>query len=144
MKFMPTMFKPVKTKTVRKYLTALPPERRESVEFLHEFIQKASPKLKSHFAYNMLGYGSFKYTNYKKEVIEWPTVALASQKNYISLYVCALDDGEYLAEKYAKELGKVNVGRSCIRFKKLSDLNLPVLKKLLQKAAKIPGLDPEK
>ena len=141
---MPNMFKPIKGKTVKEYLAALPPERLKPIEFLHEFIQKASPKLKSHFAYNMLGYGSFKTKNYKKEIIEWPTVALANQKNYISLYVCALEDGEYLAEKYQKDLGKVDVGKSCIRFKKLADLNLPVLKKVLQQAAKMPGLVSEK
>ena len=43
-----------------------------------------------------------------------------------------------------KDLGKVSVGRSCIRFKKLTDLNLPAVKKLLQKAAKMPGLIMEK
>ncbi len=141
---MSNMFKPTKAKTVKEYLAALPAERKEPIEFLHEFIQKTSPKLKSYFAYNMLGYGSFKYKNYKKEVIDWPTVSLASQKNYISLYVCALEGGEYLAEKYQKDLGKVDVGRSCIRFKKLTDLNLPAVKKLLQKAAKMPGLVAEK
>ncbi len=115
-------------------------ERRESVEFLHRFIQKISPTLKPHFAYNMLGYGSFKYKNYKKEELDWPIIALASQKNYISVYVCAVENGEYLAEKYKKELGKVSVGKSCIRFKKLEDLNLKTLEKVLKLAAKSPGL----
>lgn len=65
---------------------------------------------------------------------------MASQKNYISIYVCALSDGKYIAETYQKELGKVSVGRSCIRFKKLDDVELPVLKKVIQQAAKHPGL----
>lgn len=134
------MFKPVKAKTVAQYLKAVPKERKETIEFLHTFIQKASPKLTSHFAYNMIGYGSFPYRNYKKEKISWPIVALASQKNYMSIYVCAVDRGEYLAEKFKKELGKVSVGKSCIRFKKLEDLNLPVLKKVLKLAAHFPGL----
>ncbi len=133
------MFKPTKAKTVAEYLKALPPERRELVEFLHSFIQKAVPSLKPHFASNMLGYGSFPYTNYKKELIEWPVVALASQKQYVSLYVCAVKDGKYLAEMHAKELGSVSVGKSCIRLKKLSDLHLPTLKKIIQAAAKQPG-----
>jgi hypothetical protein len=99
------------------------------------------PKLKSHFAYNMLGYGSFPYLNYKKGMIDWPVIALANQKNYVSIYVCSVDKGEHIAEKYQKELGKVSVGRSCIRFKKLEDLNLPGLKKVLLLAAKNPGLE---
>lgn len=134
------MFKPTKAKTVKEYLQALPPERKEPIEFLHAFIQKTAPKLKPNFLYNMLGYGSFPYKNYKKEDIEWPVIALASQKNYISLYVCCVVQGGYLAEKHKKELGKVSVGKSCIRFKKLSDLNLDVLKKVIKEAAKNPGL----
>ncbi len=88
----------------------------------------------------MLGYGSFKYLDSKKKPQEWPVVALANQKNYISLYVCALDDGEYLAEKYQDELGKVSIGRSCIRFKKIDDINVDGFKKILKLAAKSPGL----
>ena len=138
------MFKPVKAKSVKEYFGMLPKERREPMDFLHTFIQKTAPSLKPVFAYNMPGYGTFKYKNYKKELIDWPIIALANQKNYMSLYVCAIDNGEYLAEKYKDELGKVSVGKSCIRFKKLDDLNLKTLKKVIQLAAKSPGLIGEK
>lgn len=134
------MFKPTKAKTVKQYMESLPPERREIVEYLHEYIQKTAPTLKPHFAYNMLGYGSFPYKNYKKEIIQWPTIALASQKNHISVYVCAVVDGKYIAETYKDDLGKVKVGKSCINFKKLSDLNFDTLKKVLKAAEKNPGL----
>lgn len=134
------MFKVTKAKTVKEYLASVPKERQILISFLHSFIQKAAPKLKPHFAYNMLGYGSFPYRNYKKELISWPVVALANQKNYVSVYVCAVDKGKYVAEKYKKELGKVSVGKSCIRFKKIEDVNLPVLKKVIQQAARNPGL----
>src|SRR3989344_2416332 len=118
------MFKPTKAKSVKEYFAALPLERREPMEFLDKFIKKTVPKLKPNFLYNMLGYGSFTYINSKKQVLDWPVIALASQKNYISIYVCAVKDGEYIAEIYKDELGKVSVGRSCIRFKKIEDLNL--------------------
>ncbi len=134
------MFKPTKAKTVKNYLAAVPADRRELVEFMHDFIQKSAPSLKPHFSYNMLGYGSFPYRNYKKEQIEWPVIALASQKHYISLYVCAVENGKYIAEKHKKELGKVKVGKSCISFKKLEDVNLVTLKKVLKAAEKNPGL----
>lgn len=134
------MFKHVKAKTVKEYLAQVPADRKDIITFLHAFIQKAAPKLKPHFAYNMLGYGSFPYKNYKKEMIQWPIISLANQKNYVSIYVCSLDGGTYVAEKYKKELGKVSVGKSCIRFKKIEDVHLPVLKKVIQAAAKKPGL----
>ncbi len=134
------MFKPTKAKTIAEYFAALPAERREILESVHDFIQKTAPKLTPNFLYNMPGYGSFSYENSKGKVLEWPTLALASQKNYISLYVCAVQDGEYIAEKYKDELGKVSVGRSCIRFKKLADLNLKTLAKVIKLAEKSPGL----
>ncbi len=134
------MFKATKAKTVKDYLAAVPAERKEAVIFLHSFIQKTAPKLKPHFAYNMLGYGSFPYKNSKKEMMTWPVISLANQKQYISLYVCAVIDGKYIAEAHKKELGKVSVGKSCIRFKKIEDLNLDTLKKVIKLAEKNPGL----
>jgi len=134
------MFKSVKAKSVKEYFDMLPKERREPMEFLHQLIQKTAPELKSIFATNMPGYGSFKCKNYKKEIIDWPVISLASQKNYMSLYVCGTENGGYIAEKYKDELGKVSVGKSCISFKKLEDLNLKTLEKVISLAAKSPGL----
>jgi hypothetical protein len=133
------MFKPVGVDNREDYIDALSPERKDIILSLDKLIQKTVPSLKPYFAYNMLGYGAFDYRNYKKEIIKWPVISLASQKNYISLYVCAVVDGKYLAEKYKNQLGKVSVGKSCIRFKSLEDLNLDVVKKLLVEAAKNPG-----
>jgi uncharacterized protein YdhG (YjbR/CyaY superfamily) len=134
------MFKPSGAQTRKEYISMLEPERRSKIEFLDNLIQEVVPSAKPVFSYNMLGYGIFKYKNYKKEIVDWPVIALASQKNYISLYVCSVVDGQYLAEKYKEELGKVSVGKSCIRFNNVEDLNLEVLKALLVEAVKNPGL----
>lgn len=138
------MFKKIKAETVEEYFDNLPSDRKEIISFVHEFIQKEAPSLKPYFAYNMLGYGSFKYKGAKKELLDWPVVSLANQKNYVSLYVCSIIDGRYVAEKYKDDLGKVSVGKSCIRFKKVEDLNLETLKKVLKLAEKHPGLVIEK
>lgn len=137
------MFKPTKATTVEEYLNQVPEDRKDLIDTLHAFIKKTVPSLKPHFAYNMLGYGSFPYRNYKHEQIEWPTISLANQKNYVSLYVCSMKDGKYLAETYADTLGKVSVGKSCIRFKKLEDIDLDMLAKVLKEAEKKPGLREE-
>jgi len=134
------MFKETKVTNIEEYLANVPDERKEIINFMHEFIQKAAPGLKPHFAYNMLGYGAFPYTDYKKREIEWPVIALANQKNYVSVYICAVDDGEYVAEKNKDKLGKVSVGKSCIRFKKIGDLNLDEMKRVIKLAAKSSGL----
>ena len=134
------MFKETKATNVEEYLANVPDERKEIIDFMHDFIQKTVPDMEVHFAYNMLGYGSFDYVDYKKREMKWPIISLANQKNYVSLYICAVDDGEYIAEKNADKLGKVSVGKSCVRFKKLEDLNLDEVAKVLKQAAKSPGL----
>ncbi len=134
------MFKAVEAKNKADYIAKLPIDRRNILTTLDQVIRETVPELKEFYAYNMPGYGTFTYVNHKKEEVKWPVISVASQKNYVSVYVCAVDENEYLAEKYKDELGSVNVGRSCIRFKKLEDLNMEVFKKLLREAAKNPGL----
>lgn len=133
------MFKENAATTTAEYLKALPPDRKAILEQIDQLVRDAVPKLKPAFSYNMPGYGMFKYKNYKGEVIDWPVIAMASQKNYVSVYVCATIDGEYIAEQHKERLGKVNVGKSCIRFKKLEDVNLAELKKVFALAAAHPG-----
>jgi hypothetical protein len=133
------MFKPSKAQTIEEYIASVPAERKDAIVFLHESIQKTVPALKPYFATNMLGYGAFPYSNYKKETIDWPVIALANQKQYISVYVASATDGQYAVEKYQNELGKVKLGRSSISFKKLEDVNLSVLKNVIKEAAKNPG-----
>ena len=135
------MFKPSKATSIDGYIAALAPERRKIIEHLHRFIQKNARRLKPHFASNMLGYGSYTYRNYKKQEIEWPVVALASQKSYVSVYVCVAVDGVYLAEKYRDQLGKASIGKSCIRFKRLEDINLDTLAKIIKEAAAVNAGD---
>lgn len=134
------MFKPTKAKTIEEYMGSLPPEQRDVIVFMHDFIRKTVPSLRPHLAASMLGYGSFPYLNSKKEEIGWPVIGLVGRKNYVSLYVCAVADGKYVAEAHAKQLGKVKVGKSCITFKKVEDLDLATLKKVLKMAEKQPGL----
>lgn len=134
------MFKKVGAQTVQQYIASVPKERKKSLLAVDKLIRQAAPTLKRHFSYNMIGYGSFPYRNYKNENILWPIIALANQKNYISVYVCALERGEYIAEKYKDELGKVSVGKSCIRFKDIEDVDVATLKMVIKKAHKSPGL----
>lgn len=135
------MFKPSGAKSTEEYMAMLPDERREILEKLQKLITGTAPSLKPNYVYNMPGFGAFNYTNNKKEVLQWPVISIASQKNYVSVYVCAVIDGEYVAEKFKDELGKVSVGKSCIRFKKIDDLNWETLKKIIKLAVKNPGLE---
>ena len=121
-------------KTPSEYLASLPAERRAALEQLHNAIRKAAPKLRPHIVYGMLGYGEypFRYADGREAI--GPVIALASQKQYISLYLGCGDDGSLPADAKAR-LGKVSVGKCCIRFKKLEDLDLKFAMELVKKAA---------
>jgi len=134
------MFAKNEAKSVEEYLLMVPDDRKKDIDFLHDFIQKAVPKLKPYFASNMIGYGSFYYLDSKKQKKDWPIISLANQKNYISIYVCTVVEDRAAAEKYKKELGKLSKGVSCIRFKKIEEINLETLKIVLKLAEKEPGV----
>ena len=134
------MFAKNEAKSVKEYLLMVPDDHKKDIDFLHDFIQKAVPDLKPYFASNMIGYGSFYYLDSKKQKRDWPIIALANQKNYISIYVCTVVEDRVAAEKYKKELGKLSKGISCIRFKKIEEINLETLKIVLKLAEKRPGV----
>ena len=83
----------------------------------------------------MLGYGLMPYRpRSARETTTWPLIALAAQKRHLSLYVCAVVDGAYLAEARADRLGRVSCGKSCIRFSSLDRVDRDELTALLQDA----------
>jgi hypothetical protein len=83
----------------------------------------------------MLGYGLMPYRPASaKQTVMWPLIALAAQKRHLSLYVCAVVDGQYLAESRSAALGKVSCGKSCIRFTSLDRVDTVALDQLLRDA----------
>ena len=83
----------------------------------------------------MLGYGLMPYKpRSAREVTRVPLIALAAQKRHLSLYVCAVVDGAYLAEARADRLGRVSCGRSCIRFTSLDRVDTVELDRLVRDA----------
>jgi hypothetical protein len=130
----------VAAKNKTEYLAAAG-ERAGDLKLLDKLIRKAAPNLAPYFmagdTITLLGYGKYLYKYASGREGVWPTVGLATQKNYMSLYVSVTKGGKYLAELYAKRLGKASCGKSCIRFKKLDDLDLGVVAELLEEAGRL-------
>ena len=83
-----------------------------------------------------VGFGKFRYQG-KTSGGEWFHVGFSPRKNDLSLYLhCELDKQSALLEK----LGKHKTGKSCLYVKKLDDIHLPTLKKLITKAYKSPAI----
>jgi hypothetical protein len=85
----------------------------------------------------IIGYGDLQQPRPNGEKVDWFMVGLAPQKNYISLYVSAVDDGQYLVKRYAERLGKVKVGSANVTFKRLADVDRTTLQEMLSRAREL-------
>jgi hypothetical protein len=82
----------------------------------------------------IIGYGTYLYG---KNQDEWFIVGLAVQKRHLSLYINAVEDRQYLSEKYGHELGKVKVGKAALTFGSAADLDLERLEWVMRKSREI-------
>src|SRR5688572_19971313 len=108
--------------TAETWIAAQDPARSADLRALHELISRAAPDLPVGTYGKMLGYGPFHYRYPTGTEGDTFLVAVASGKTGISVYVNAVEGGLYLPERHKDRLGKANIGKSCIRFKKLADL----------------------
>src|SRR5688572_19202024 len=92
--------KPVNATSPENYLEQIDEPRRAELEAIDELIRKRAPQLERHLQSGMLGYGPFNYRYASGREGEWFVIGLASQKRYISLYICATDGDGYIAERY--------------------------------------------
>lgn len=125
----------LKVATPEAYIEALDEPRKSDIQKLHTLICETVPDLKPHIMNGMIAYGTFHYKYASGREGDWSKIMLASNKNYISLYACAVVDGHYVADAYRERLPKANIGKSCVRFKRLDDLDLEVVKELLKTTA---------
>jgi hypothetical protein len=123
-------------KTPEEYMKALEEPRKSDIAVLDALIRKTVPKLEPFIMAGMLAYGPIRYKYSSGREGDWCKIALASNKNYISLYVCAADETGYIAEQYKQALPKANIGKSCVRFKRLTDVDQKVLAKMIKAGAK--------
>ena len=123
---------------IRKYFTSQPEPKRSDLQVLHDIILHVSPASKLWFLDGKndegktvsnpnIGYGlhTMKYADGTTR--EFYQIGLSANKTGISVYILGIEDKKFLAEAYAKELGKASVTGYCIRFKTLKDINTDVL-----------------
>ncbi|MFI4853421.1 MAG: iron chaperone [Phycisphaerales bacterium JB065] len=127
---------PTKPATVQDYLAALPDDRREALEAVRKVILKNLPKgYEEGIQYNMIGYfvpHSLYPDGYHcdpKQPLLFASIA--SQKNHMGLYLFCVYCDPQGKERFVREWKatgkKLDMGASCVRFKKLEDVPLEVL-----------------
>jgi Domain of unknown function (DU1801) len=105
-------------------------DRGKDLRTLDRVIRHAAPDLGVRLfagpSITMIGYGEMSWERPTSSGV-WPLIGMAAQKNHISLYVAAVKDGETLADHYTDRLGNTFNGKNCIRFRRVSDIDLGVL-----------------
>jgi uncharacterized protein YdhG (YjbR/CyaY superfamily) len=129
--------------TIEEYLTSLPEERKNSFLKLRETILNNLPKgFTEELSYGMLGYlvphSIYPVGYHCNPKLPLPFINIASQKNFVALYHMGIYAKPELLEwfvaeypKYSKQ--KLDMGKSCIRFKKMDDIPFELIAQLVQK-----------
>jgi len=124
-------------KTVDEYIAELPQERQQDIRAVRKVIRENLPDgYEEVMNWGMITYQVplFVYSDtYNRKPLMY--AALASQKNHMAVYLSSIYADEGKREQFEKEYrlsGKrYDVGKSCVRFKKLDDLPLPVIAKAI-------------
>ena len=132
-----------KASSPEEYIKLLPEERKEPVKKLRQIILDNLPKgMEEQMSYGMLGFvipHSIYPDGYHCDPrLPLPFMNLASQKNFIALYHMGMyaknDLLVWFTEEYDKKCNyKLDMGKSCVRFKKMDDIPYDLIAELVQK-----------
>ena len=122
--------------TPGEFMASLPEGRRTDARRLHRLIRKTAPPLKPFVANGGIGYGPMHVRYASGREVDWMVVGLALNKNGFALHVMIPADGSPMPEIRKERFPKGDVGKSCVRFKKLDDLDERAVVALLRAAAR--------
>ena len=122
-----------KAATVEEYLEELPAERRQTVEAVRTVILDNLPGgYEEAMQFGMISYvvPLERYPKtYNGQALSY--AALASQKNYVSVYLMNIysdvETERWFTERYRASGKRLDMGKACVRFKKLDDLPLDLI-----------------
>lgn len=129
------------TTTPTEYLASLPQDRRESISALRDLILQNLPQgYQETVNWGMLSYEvplEIYPDTYNKKPLNF--IGLAAQKNYNSLYLMSVyqnpADYQDLMDAFDAMGVKPDIGKSCLRFKKLEQLPLETISRLIAKTS---------
>lgn len=124
-------------KTVDEYISALPEDRRQAILIVRQVILENLPQgFEETMNWGMISY-QVPLSTYPDTYNGQPLMlaALASQKNHMAVYLTGIytSEGSYkkFEEEYKTTGKRFDVGKSCVRFRKLDDLPLPLIGKVI-------------
>ncbi len=132
-----------KAATVEEYIKELPGERQEAIKKLRREIKKHLPKgFNEGMSYGMIGYyvphSIYPAGYHCNSKLPLPFMNVASQKNFVAVYHMGVYGDpkllKWFTDEYAKAgVGKLDMGKSCIRFKKPENIPYKLIGQLASK-----------
>ena len=132
-----------KAKTPEDYISELPEERKQPISKLRETILKNLPKgFEEEMSYGMLGYvvphSLYPAGYHVNPDLPLPFINIASQKNFIALYHMGIYSDKDLLNWFVSEYPqhvktKLDMGKSCIRFKNTNHIPYKLIGELVSK-----------
>ncbi|HRG45358.1 MAG TPA: DUF1801 domain-containing protein [Leptospiraceae bacterium] len=126
-----------------QYVNSLPEDRKEAITQLRKIILKNVPKgFQEAMSYGMLGYvvphKLYPAGYHCNPELPLPFISLASQKNFIALYHMGMYADKKLLQWFTTEYpkhtkAKLDMGKSCIRFKKIDQIPYKLIEELVKK-----------
>ena len=118
--------------SVTAFLEAVsPPQKREDCRTIATLMQEITGEKPVLWGKSIIGFGDYRYKYASGREGNWFLAGFSPRKNTITLYLfCDLDHPGLSLDK----LGTYKRGKGCLYIKKLSDVNLNVLKRLIKKA----------
>ncbi len=110
------------------YLSQLDPVRKSECEVIVKIMQKITKEEPRMWGASMVGFGQYHYTYESGREGEWFICGFSPRKANLTLYLMSGFDNH---EELLSKLGKYTTGKSCLYIKRLSDVDLDVLKKLI-------------
>ena len=132
-----------KATTVDEYITELSDERKETINTLRKTILKNIPSgFVEEMNYGMIGYvvphSLYPDGYHCNPKLPLPFINIASQKNFIAIYHMGIYTNPALLKWFVDEFPKhsslkLDMGKSCIRFKKIDKIPYALIAELVQK-----------
>lgn len=129
--------------TVDNYIEQLPEDRKTAMQKLRKvFVKNLSDGFQECFSYGMIGYvvplSIYPSGYHCDSKLPLPFISLASQKSHIAVYYMGIyaDPAllSWFQEAYSKQVkGKLDMGKSCIRFKKPEQIPYELFAELASK-----------
>ena len=126
-----TELKTKRTKqSVASFIAAIQdPEQRKDSKVLLKLMQDVTGEKPAMWGTSIIGFGQYHYKSERStQEGDWPITGFSPRKDSLSLYIMSGfgDHGNLM-----KKLGKHKTGKGCLYIKRLSDVHMPTLKKLV-------------